>query len=80
MKHWTQIGVLLSTLLVLMGAQAAEAPADAQAEGRGPTEVDAADSNAPATSQDPAAGEDNDVFVPSVEVSEDRSVPFPVDI
>lgn len=80
MKPFTATSVLLITLLTLTGAQAAEAPEGAATEANTPKEADASGTEAPAASEAPAPEPETDVFVPSVEVSEDRSVPFPVDI
>lgn len=78
--------VLLLTLLAmqasLFGADAPAPPTDTGATGaQADAETPADASEAPAPEQ--AGGEvpaTDDVFVPTVEVSEDTSVPFPVDI
>lgn len=87
----TSVGALL--LMVASGVSvsavwAAEAQAtaettgaapDAVAEGREPAPADASEANEPSSGPARASGTP-DVFVPSVEVSEDLSVAFPVDI
>ena len=75
-------------VLIAMPVRAAQAPAGAESPA-GAEEAPVTASDEAATAADEGAGteegageadEGDDVFVPSVEVSEDDSVPFPVDI
>ena len=85
--------ILLAGLLLALSLagplHAAEAPApappapaeDAEAEApTGPAAAPDAGEDATVADAGPTVDAADDVFVPSVEVSEDTSVPFPVDI